>query len=88
MYPTTCLSRHHVSIRIVDFNAAKTESMLLTRKTIHLIHPDLIMNNTILKEVEVHKHLGLIFSQNCGWQAHIDDILKKSMAAFEHYKTI
>ena len=65
-------------IWLVDFNASKTESMLLTRKRNRPIHPNLIMDNTILKEVVTHKHLGLIFSQNCGWQAHIEDILKKA----------
>ena len=52
--------------------------MLLTRKRNRPIHPNLIMENTILKEVVIHKHLGLIFSQNCGWQAHIEDIVKKA----------
>ena len=46
---------------LVDFNASKTESMLLTRKRNKPIHPDLIMDNTILKEVETHTHLCLIF---------------------------
>ena len=65
-------------IWLVDFNASKTESMLLTRKRNKSIHPDLIMDTTIVKEVETHKHLGLIFSQDCGWQAHIEEIVKKA----------
>ena len=63
---------------LVDFNATKTESMLLTRKRIQIVHPDLIMDNTILREVDTHKHLGLIFSQDCGWKSHIEDILNKA----------
>ena len=74
------LGRVHswAGIWLVDFNASKTESMLLTRKRNVPFHPNLIMDNTILKEVVTHKHLGLIFSQNCGWQAHIEDIVKKA----------
>ena len=74
------LGRVHswAGIWLVDFNASKTESMLLTRKRNRPIYPNLIMDNTILKEVVTHKHLGLIFSQNCGWQAHIEDIVKKA----------
>ena len=51
---------------LVDFNATKTKFMLLTRKRIQIVHPDLIMDNTILREVDTHNHLGLIFSQDCG----------------------
>ena len=55
------LGRVHswASVWLVDFNASKTESMLLTRKRNKPIHPDLIMDNTTLNEIETHKHLGL-----------------------------
>ena len=54
------------------------EYMLLTRKRIQIVHPDLIMDNTILREVDTHEHLVLIFSQDCGWKSHIKEILNKA----------
>jgi hypothetical protein len=37
----------------------KTETMTMTRKNNKLLHPPLIMNNTIINQVTEHKHLGL-----------------------------
>ena len=64
---------------LVDFNATKPESIYVTnaRKRIQIVRPDLIMDNTILREVDTHKHLGLMFSQDCGWKSHIKDILNQ-----------
>ena len=58
------LGRVHswAGVWLVDFNASKIESMRLTRKRNKPIHPNLSMDYTLLKEVETHKHLGLIFS--------------------------
>ena len=68
----------HSSSWLVDFNPSKTETMILSRKRNKPLHPNLLMDSTILNEVETHKHLGLMFSQDCSWHAHIEEIVKKA----------
>ena len=36
------------------------------------------MNNVIIKEVELHKHLGVTISEDGSWNSHINDILVKA----------
>ena len=62
---------------LVDFNPVKTETMVVSRKRIKLNHPDLIMDNNILQEVEHHKHLGITFSSDLTWHNHIVEITTK-----------
>ena len=31
-----------------------------------------------LRDVELHKHLGVIFSNDCKWTKHIDKLIEKS----------
>ena len=56
---------------LVSFNPQKTDSMILSRKTNKPIHPNILMNNQIIAEVNHHKHLGLIFETNGSWHEHI-----------------
>ena len=44
--------------------------------TVH--HPSVSMNNVEVKRVEFHKHLGLIFNQDCTWHEHITEITSKA----------
>ena len=70
---------HHWSNRwLVKFNPQKTETMVISRKTVKPLHPPLKMNNHDIQEVLSHKHLGIYFSDNGSWQEHIDYIVKKS----------
>ena len=62
---------------LVDFNPRKTESMIISRKRNKPFHPELIMNNTPIAEVITHRHLGLVFSSDCGWHTHIVTITGK-----------
>ena len=50
---------------LVDFNPSKPETMIISRKHNKPLHPQLLMDNAVLNEVETHKHLGLMFSQSC-----------------------
>ena len=52
-------------------NPSKTESMVISRKRNKPLHPRLIMDNTVVKEVDKHKHLGIVLSNDCNWHAHI-----------------
>ena len=59
---------------LVDFNASKTDSMLISRKRNPIQHPPLYMNGTMIKDTESHKHLGLTFSNTCNRNEHINKI--------------
>ena len=59
---------------LVTFSAAKTKLLTCSNRKIN--HPDIIFDNVVLPEIESHKHLGLILSNNLSWSEHIDSILK------------
>ena len=63
---------------LVDFNASKTISMILSRKVNQLQHPPLFMDNIQLNDCENHKHLGVTLSQSCRWSDHISNITEKA----------
>ena len=56
---------------LVDFNARKTMSLLLSTKLVLLVHPQIFMNNTVTSEFSRHKHLWITFSSTCSWTEHI-----------------
>ncbi len=62
----------------VIFNELKTVFMLLSRKLNRPVFPPLYMNNTQLRQVESHKHLGLTLSQSFSWDDHITDVCSKA----------
>ena len=52
---------------LVKFNPLKTESLLISRKS-NTVHPPVFMQDQQIKEVESHKHFGVILSNDCSWQ--------------------
>ena len=54
---------------LVKFNPLKIEAVLFTLKYFDAF-PQLIFDNTPIKFVEDHKHLGVAFSQNGQWHTH------------------
>ena len=46
---------------LVDFNAARTQSMILTLKRNSPYHPSLYMNGLAITETSSHKHLDLLY---------------------------
>ena len=60
----------------VTFNPTKTESVTFSRTKSNNNTP-LVMDNTRIKDVEEHKHLGLILQSNGKWKSHIDAIITK-----------
>ena len=58
---------------LVKFNPLKTEAVLFTLKYFEAF-PQLIFDNTPIKFVEDHKHLGITISQNGQWHTHIEQI--------------
>ena len=63
---------------VVDFNARKTISLLLSTKLVPLLHPQLFMNNTVISESSSYKHLGIAFSSTCSWTEHISKITESA----------
>ena len=61
---------------LVDFNASKTLSMLMSSKRNPGHHPPLYVNATMIFDTTSHKHLGLTFSNTCNWNEHINKIVK------------
>ena len=63
---------------LVSFNPSKSESIIFSRKQIKPFHPPVKMNQQQISEVNSHKHLGLIFSNDCTWHEHLDYIKTKA----------
>jgi hypothetical protein len=62
----------------VSFSPPKTEELLVTTKRNEIIHPPLILNETPIKRVPHHKHLGLTLSNDLTWNNHIESITDKA----------
>lgn len=63
---------------LVKFNPAKSETMIFSRKRNKPHHPPIFFNQTQIQEVTAHKHLGLVFSNDCTWHEHLDYIKTKA----------
>ena len=62
----------------VTFNPGKSESILLSRKHNKPYNPPVLWDQTQIAEVNSHKQLGIIFSNDCTWHEHL--VLVKSKA--------
>ena len=60
----------------VKFSAPKTDLLNITRR-IEPITNHLNFNGTILQPSEIHKHLGIIFQNDCTWNSHINFLIAK-----------
>ena len=63
---------------LVTFNPTKSESVIFSWKRNKPYHPPVFMNQTEIKEVTSHKHLGVVFSNDCTWHEHLDYIKSKA----------
>lgn len=63
---------------LVTFNPSKTESMIFSRKLNNVNHPPIFMDQTNIKQVKTHKHLGITLSEDLRWNSHISVILQKA----------
>jgi hypothetical protein len=53
--------------------------MIFSNKVSHqTVYPTLYLNRVRLKEVDEHKHIGLILSKNLSWRKHITEICEKA----------
>ena len=69
---------HWAAKWLVTFNPGKSESILLSRKHNKPFHPPVLMDQSQITEVESHKHLGVIFSNDCTWHENLEFIKSKA----------
>ena len=58
---------------VVLFNQSKTKSMTVSNRNIQ--HKPLYFSDTQLEEVQSHKHLGLLLTNDLTWSEHINTII-------------
>ena len=63
---------------LVDFNAAKTVSLIISKKRSKPHHPVLTLGGTNINEVSHHKHLGIVLSSDATWTNHLEIVLAKA----------
>ena len=62
--------------------------MIFSRKKQPPQELPLILNNNRLKNVKQHKHLGITFTQNMQWTAHIDNIVSSATTRIHLMKIV
>ncbi len=73
----------------VTFNASKTVYMhMIVSNRRNFVYPDLFLNNVKLTRVYDHKHLGMVFSHDMKWGAHIDSVLRKAFSRLNGIRRI
>ena len=63
---------------LVTFSPQKTKSLIISNKNDRLDNPQIVFNQNVISEVNHHTYLGLKFSFNLKWNAHINDICTKA----------
>ena len=55
----------------------QAQEILFSRKISQRNHPDLFLNNNIVKVTTFHKHLGMIFDSKLRFDENVRSVLKK-----------
>ena len=63
---------------LVRFNPSNPESLIISRKRNKPTHPDLLMYNTVIPQVNILKHLGVFISSDVSWDNHLEYIIDTS----------
>ena len=63
---------------LVTFNPTKSESIHLSRKYNKPYHPLCLLNHIQIADVNSHKHLGIISSNDCTWHEHLELVKSKA----------
>ena len=72
---------------LIFFNPQNTDVMLISY-VFNDNNFELIMDGTILKIVETHKHLGVHLSSNNKWPKHIDSITESALKQISYLRKI
>ena len=73
---------------LVKFNPDKTEELIISRKTASRNHPHLYMDDTQIKNVQSHKHLGITLNTTCTWFDHITDMTAKTWKRINVFRSL
>ena len=60
---------------LVRFNPSMSDSLIISRKRNKSTHPDLLMYNTVIPQVNILKHLGVLISSDVSWDNHLKYII-------------
>ncbi len=71
----------------VTFNASKTVYMIISNRK-NVVYPSLYLHGQVLNRAETHKHLGITFSSNMKWTAHIENVFSKAFARLNGIRRI
>ncbi len=63
---------------LVNFNPAKTECLLISRKVKPPNHPPIFFDNVQVENVDSHTHLGVTFTKDLSWHTHILNVATKA----------
>ena len=72
----------------VTFKPTKSDSNLFTRKQNKQPHPPIVMDHRIVNDVITHKHLGVIFSNDCTWYDHLEYVKSKAWSPINVMRTL
>ena len=73
---------------LIRLNAAKTKCLLFSRKRQPTPALPLYLNNQVIENVAVHKHLGMLLSTSLDWHDHVMHICGKASARINAWKTV
>ena len=76
---------------LVRFKPSKSVSLIIFKKRNKPTHPDLLIYNAIIPQVNIHKHLGVFISSNVSWDNHLENIIdmsRKKISIMRHLKSM
>ena len=73
---------------LVKFNPHKTDELIISRENVQINHPNVSMDTVEVKRVDFHKHLGLVFNNDCTWHEHISEIMSKAWKRLNILQTL
>ena len=63
---------------LVKFNPSKSKSLLISRKRIKPVHPDLSISDVVIPSVQSHKHLGIHLCCDGNWDQQVQCTVEKA----------
>ena len=64
---------------LLTLSPSKSATILFSRKNKILPYVPVLVNNTVIKQVDSHKHLGIVLNKTLSWSDHINEITTKAM---------
>ena len=62
----------------LKFNPSKPKSLLISRKRVKAVHPDLSMSDVVIPSVQSHKHLCIHLSCDGNWDQQVQCTVEKA----------